>query len=163
MITASFTGGGPTCSFATSQFIGPPPGAAPVPPTAPAGGTYFPYGMFDFRTTGCAAGSTLTFTVVYPGSAAGAVYWKYGPEASNTAPHWYVLPATITGNTVTFTIVDGGQGDDDLLANGAIVDQGGPGFPPASQVPTLSQWALIFMGLLIAMSGLLAMRERARR
>jgi hypothetical protein len=42
-----------------------------------------------------------------------------------------VLPATIVGNTATFTITDGGIGDDDLVANGTVVDQGGPGgFPP---------------------------------
>ena len=56
------------------------------------------------------------------------------------------------GNVVTFTITDGGLGDDDLQANGTIVDQGGPGFPvsaSALQTPTLSQWALIALALLM--------------
>jgi hypothetical protein len=40
-ITASFTGGGATCSLSGPQFIGSPPGAAPIPPTAPPGSTGF--------------------------------------------------------------------------------------------------------------------------
>jgi len=31
---------------------------------------------------------------------------------------------------ITITLVDGGLGDDDGLANGVIVDPGGPGQPP---------------------------------
>jgi hypothetical protein len=50
---------------------------------------------------------------VTPGS--GQVRVAIPPSAS-----YYVLPATIT---------DGGLGDDDLAANGTIVDQGGPGVP----------------------------------
>ncbi len=61
------------------------------------------------------------------------------------------MPATIAGNTATFTITDGGLGDDDRAANGAIVDQGGPGVPGgagATAIPTLSEWAMLaLMGL----------------
>jgi hypothetical protein len=131
-INASFTGGGAACTFAAPQFIGTPPGSPPVPPTLPAPGTLFPHGLFAFSATGCTPGSTLTFTIVYPAPIGRAVYWKYGPTADNPAPHWYVLPATIAGNTATFTITDGGLGDDDLIANGTIVDQGGPGVTPGS-------------------------------
>jgi YVTN family beta-propeller protein len=153
-ITASFTGGGATCSYGVARFIASPPGAPPVPPTAPPVPVFFPHGLFDFTTTGCTPGVTLAFTITYPVALPpGAQYWKYGPEAGNTTPHWYVLPATIAGNVVTFSITDGGQGDDDLAANGTIVDQGGPGVPPAVgpiQTPTLSQWGLILMALLMA-------------
>jgi hypothetical protein len=68
--------------------------------------------------------------------------------------HWYVLPATIAGVTATFTITDGGLGDDDLTANGTIVDQGGPGVGIGGEaVPTLSQWMLILLALLVGASG----------
>ncbi|QJR15134.1 IPTL-CTERM sorting domain-containing protein [Usitatibacter palustris] len=165
-ITASFTGGGATCGYATPQFIGAPPGAAPIPPTAP-GSTTFPHGLFDFRTTACTPGATLIFTITYPAALpAGTSYWKYGPTASNTAPHWYTLPATIVGNTATFTITDGGLGDDDLAANGTIVDQGGPGVPGApgtvTAVPTLSQWMLILLMLLVGSAGARVVRQRTR-
>jgi hypothetical protein len=58
-------------------------------------------------------------------------YWKYGPTPGPIAAHWYALDANnninLTGSTATFTIDDGGLGDDDLTVNGTIVDQGGPG------------------------------------
>ncbi len=148
-ITATFTGGGPTCAFASPQFIGAPPGSPPVPPTLPAPATAFPQGMFDFSITGCTPGSAITMTITYPQSVSGMRYWKYGPEASNPSPHWYVLPATITGNTATFVLTDGGVGDDDLAANGVIDDQGGPGTSSPSVVPTLSEWMVGLLALML--------------
>ncbi|MDS4060354.1 MAG: IPTL-CTERM sorting domain-containing protein, partial [Candidatus Contendobacter sp.] len=76
----------------------------------------------------------------------------------------YVLPATLAGNTATFTITDGGLGDDDLVADGDIVDQGGPGVPPnvgngATGIPTLGEWALL---LFSALFGSLLWRTRRR-
>ena len=164
-ITASFAGGGASCTYTVSRFIGPPPGAPPIPPTAPAPGLLFPHGLFDFTASACAAGSTLAFTITYPAALPPRTqYWKYGPTATDPTPHWYVLPATIAGNTVTFSITDGGLGDDDLAANGTIVDQGGPGVPPGPgeprQVPTLSEWAMILMGLLLGTLGMNALRRR---
>jgi hypothetical protein len=140
------------------------PGATPA---LPAPGMTFPHGLFDFSMTGCTPGSTLAFTIVYPGSLTNASYWKYGPTAANHAPHWYVLPsAAIAGTTATFTITDGGDGDDDLTVNGGIVDQGGPGVPgpggQSAQVPTLSEWALFLLGLAMLGLGLHRMRGRGR-
>ncbi|QJR15102.1 fibronectin type III domain-containing protein [Usitatibacter palustris] len=153
-ISASFTGGGAACTFAVGQFI-PLTGHAASPPngTAP-GATTFPHGLFDFRLTGCTPGSAITMTVTYPAALpAGSVYWKYGPTPSDTRPHWYTLPATIAGTTAIFTITDGQLGDDDLLANGTIVDQGGPGVPGApgtvTAVPTLSEWMLMLLALVM--------------
>jgi hypothetical protein len=53
---------------------------------------------------------------------------------------------------LTFSITDGALGDDDLAANGVIVDQGGPGAAVigAAAVPTLSQWMLVLLALLMA-------------
>lgn len=149
-ITASFTGGGATCALAAPQFIGPPPGAAPIPPVAPEGKVTFPHGLFDFSATGCTAGSALAFTITYPQPLPpGTLYLKYGPTAADPSPHWYVLPATIVGNTVSFTIVDGGLGDDDLTANGTIVDQGGPGFGIVGAVPGVGYWGAGLLALLL--------------
>jgi uncharacterized repeat protein (TIGR01451 family) len=159
-ITASFVGGGPGCTFSSPQFIGAPPGAPPIPPTTPGPGIVFAHGLFTFSTTGCISGSTLTFTITYPGSIVGATYWKYGPTPTNSAPHWYGLPAAIAGSTATFSITDGGLGDDDLVANGTITDQGGPGTggSGATAIPTLSEWMLIVLALAMMV---LAMRHRA--
>ena len=88
---------------------------------------------------------------------AGTRYYKWGPTPGNPTPHWYEMPATISGATASFTITDGGLGDDDLAINGTIVDQGGAGVGAAggvAAVPTLSAWALMLMAALLALAGL---------
>jgi hypothetical protein len=161
MITASFTttDGGASCGYTVNRYI-PVSGGAGSPPagTAPAG-VIFPQGLFDFTASGCAVGSTLNFIITYPQALpAGTVYWKYGPTPGNATPHWYVLPAVIAGSTATFSITDGGLGDDGP-ADGSIVDQGGPGFGAAS-IPTLSEWALMLLAGLVGWFGLGAVRRR---
>ena len=120
--TALLSGGGPTCSFASASLVGPP---AANPPNVT-----FPDGMFQFTTSGCAG--TITVTVTFPTAfLATENYWKFGPTPGPVAAHWYPLDATnnvnLTGSTATFTITDGGLGDDDLTVNGTIIDAGGPG------------------------------------
>jgi hypothetical protein len=158
--TATLTGGGSACGFApTPQFVA----VASVPAPPPAGYT-FPHGLFSFTLVNCTPGGTVTFTVTYPNPSLppGTQYWKFGPTAGDPSNHWYVLPATLAGNTATFTITDGGLGDDDLVADGDIVDQGGPGAPSfldtAAGIPTLGEWALLLFSALLG--GLL---WRARR
>jgi Putative Ig domain/Calx-beta domain len=162
-ITASFTGGGSTCNYSRAQYIplsghpaSPPAGSAPA-------GISFPYGLFDFATSGCTPGSTMTMTISYPGALLDrTAYWKYGPTPSNATPHWYQLPATIAGSTATFSITDGGLGDDDLQANGTIIDQGGPGVPPPLPVPLPRGWLLLMAILMAAMTARAAAQRRAR-
>ena len=120
--TALLSGGGPTCSFATASLVGPP---APVP-----AGVTFPDGLFQFTTSSCSG--TITVAVTFPTAFQGSEgYWKYGATPGPTPAAWYTLGApnnlTLVGNTATFTIADGGLGDDDLTVNGSIVDAGGPG------------------------------------
>lgn len=157
LVTAAITGG--TCAgfaLGSTSFTTAP---TPLPP-----GITFPYGMFGF-TAVCPSGGTVTLTLTYPNLLpAGTQYWKYGPTSGNPAAHWYVLPATITGNTAVFTITDGGLGDDDLDPNnGVIVDQGGPGVPGAGNgtaaIPTLGEWALLILSTLL---GGLIWRARRR-
>jgi hypothetical protein len=127
----------------------------------------FPHGLFDFTVSGCTPGATLAFTIVYPTALpAGTQYWKYGPRPGIPAAQWYVLPATASGNTMTFSITDGALGDDDLTANGTIVDQGGPGVPADGalrQVPTLSEWMQLLLAMLILVLGVTALRGRSLR
>jgi len=161
-INASFTGGGAGCSFTTAQFI--PVTGNPASPPGPAPAV-FPHGLFDFTLGGCTPASTITMTIVYPAALpAGTQYWKYGPTQGIPSGSWYVMPSTITGNTVVFSITDGGPGDDDLAANGTIVDQGGPGNPgpvgSPTAIPTLQEWALMLLGLLLMLSGLHYARHR---
>jgi hypothetical protein len=92
------------------------------------------------------------------------VYWKYGRTRSNTTAHWYQFAgAAIAGNTITLTLTDGADGDDDLAANGVITDPGGPGVPGGTGgtgVPTLSEWGIILLSSFMAMFGLKQVRRR---
>ncbi len=160
--TATLSGGGSTCTFGTTAFVGP---SVPAP-----AGVSFPDGLFDFTTTNCTG--TITVTVTFPTAfAAGAQYWKYGPTPSLSSPHWYTLAAgapnnlVLSGNTATFTITDGGLGDDDLTVNGTIVDRGGIGIAAAVDpviVPTLSLWSLLLLSGLMLL-GFVGVTRTGRR
>jgi len=101
--------------------------------TIPSGGKPnldFPHGFFSFEIGCLAAGATVTITITLPSNVpVGTQFWKYGPTPDNPTDHWYQIPIGDDDgdNTVTIAITDGGIGDDDLTANGVIVDQGGPG------------------------------------
>jgi len=148
-IRANITGENPGCGFASQQFIpltgnpsSPPAGSAPP-------GVVFPHGLFNFTVSGCTTpGGTVTFIVTYPTALpAGTQYWKYGPTLANRSNHWYTLPAVTSGSTITFSITDGGLGDDDLVANGSITDPFGPGVPPA--VPDMPVVGLVGLALVL--------------
>ncbi len=145
----------------SSGFI-PASGHSKSPPDLPPGKS-FPHGLADLRlitgTSGTSATVTLTYPAVFP---ANAEYWKYGKTLDNNVSHWYrFYGATFSGNTVTLTLTDGGDGDDDLSANGVIVDPGGPVFAPtAESIPTLSEWAKILLAALIALGTFGVMRRR---
>lgn len=159
VVTASIVGGA-GCEFSAAQVIpltghpdSPPAGSAPP-------GLAFPLGLLDFTVTGCTPGASLTVQVDYSFDLPfGVQYWKYGPTSGNPTPHWYVIPHIQFGpRTLQFTIVDGGPGDDDLVANGTIVDAGGPGVPPPQPVPVNGPAGLALLMLLVTAAATLAMR-----
>jgi hypothetical protein len=122
---------GTTCDVASTETYTLNLGDPDAPTTGPDG-IDLPYGLLRIVVRGCTAGQTvLAFTTVYPQPLPpGTQYWKYGRTAEDPTPHWYVMPgAIVQGNTVTFLIVDGGVGDDDLEVNADITDPGGPGLP----------------------------------
>jgi YVTN family beta-propeller protein len=159
--TATFACAGANCVYVKAAWIA-KPGKPGSPPPLP--GITFPQGLFDFAVAGDSAGFTAAFTLTFPQALPpGTIYYKYGPTAANTTPHWYALPAVINGNTITFSITDGGLGDDDLTANGAITDPGGPGVPVqgSSPVPTLRPSGLLaLIGLLASIAAFVWPRKR---
>jgi hypothetical protein len=155
-VTVSFSGGGSDCTFLHAALLGQPPGEDPLPPVAPPG-LEFPHGLLRFEIGGCQPGAELTFTITYPEPLpVRARYWKYGPKSLGTVPAWYELPASINDHTVTFTLIDGGIGDNDSLRNGALSDPGGPAYGPSQsvEVGTLSEWGLILLAMALAAAGL---------
>ncbi len=104
----------------------------PSPGNSPSGVT-FPYGFFDFIVNGLTPGGATTVTLYLPVGAAPNTYYKYGPTPGNTAAHWYEFlydgqtGAVMVANVITLHFADGLRGDDDLTADGIVIDQGGPG------------------------------------
>lgn len=143
---------------AGASFVAAPALAAPIP-----AGTTFPVGLTSFTLVGGVQGSQATVTITYASPLpANAVYYKYNQNTSQ----WSVFPNAVFNygsNSVVLTLVDGGIGDADGIANGTIVDPGGPGVPASAAsttgVPTLSQWAL---GLLVLLVTAIALYEGRR-
>jgi hypothetical protein len=158
--TLGFTTADAGCTFATPpQFLNT---VSPAPPAS----IFLVDGVISFTISGCTPGATVALSMDY-GSAlpSGSNYWKAGTP-------WYRLPASISGSVVTFSITDGGLGDTDGLANGTIVDPGGvatgagPSATGASSsvtpIPTMSQWALIMLALMMAGIGITRVRIRTQ-
>jgi len=95
----------------------------------------FSYGFFEFTINGINIGDPVTITLYFQDGATFDTYYKYGPTPDNNTNHWYEFfydsqtGAEINGNVITLYFLDGARGDDDLTANGIIVDVGGPATP----------------------------------
>ena len=106
----------------------------------------FPYGFFGFSVTGIGPGGATSVTL-YLDSESSDIYYKYGKIPGSTTDEIYEFsydPETVTGAefdgfTVTLHFVDGNLGDDDLTANGIIIDQGGPGITGVSTPAALGK------------------------
>jgi hypothetical protein len=88
-------------------------------------GVIFPYGFFSFNITNLNPGATAIITITLPSNMpAGTQYRKCinGQWVNCTS----LLGHNDGDNILTLTITDGGLGDADGLANGTIVDPGGP-------------------------------------
>jgi hypothetical protein len=135
-----------------------------MPAPAPAGVT-FPSGAIKVRLTTGTAGTSATVVLRFSNIPAGAQLYKYGKETgAGDTNKWFPYPATIdrAAGTVIYTLTDGQKGDNDWLANGVIDDPVGAG-GGVEGVPTLSQWAMLLMGGLMALGALLTLRRPVRR
>lgn len=105
----------------------------PDPATAPAD-MAFDWGFLDFTIGGLAPGNSVELQITLPQGDTVDNYYKYGPTAGDPAPHWYGfefnvltgLGAEYNANVITLHLQDGADGDDDITANGAVRDVGGP-------------------------------------
>lgn len=162
-VVTHFSGSSPTGTGTVTADLAGPAGcgfASASLTSGSASGLAFPHGLFQFTTnTQCAGSVTVTLTYPQP-LPAQARYWKWGPTPDQAAAHWYTMPATLNNRTVTFTVVDGGLGDDDLSANGTVADPGGVGIS-ATSVPTLSEWMTWLLAASLLGLGVLSPRARA--
>ena len=146
-------------------------------------GLTYEAGLVNFTLTGCAVGGSSEITVYFHGlTTPPTTVRKYGktPTSNNTAI-WYTMPdaiitaVTIDNKTVykaVYTVTDGQIGDDDLVANGIIIDPVGLAHAAApvigggnevKPIPTLSEWAQYLLILLIAGMGISRGEQRKRR
>ncbi|AVT06504.1 hypothetical protein C7Y68_13675 [Paracidovorax avenae] len=137
-------------------------------PSAPAGAN-FPMGVLRFSVNGC-AGATLSVRITYPQSVAGLQLRKYGPPAAGRPFTWFTpsnLQVSGDGRTVSYTVTDDGEGDNETGTPGTITDpfapmQVTPSATPvnAAPIPVLGPWGLALMGLLAGMIGVGGLRRR---
>ena len=96
----------------------------------------FPYGFFEFTLGGIGIDASTTLTLYFPDGETFDTYYKFGPTPNDFSNHWYKFlddsrtGAEINGSIITLHFVDSMRGDDDLTANGTIIDIGGPGISP---------------------------------
>ncbi|MBW1637076.1 MAG: Ig-like domain-containing protein, partial [Deltaproteobacteria bacterium] len=85
-------------------------------------GYTFPDGLVSFQVNGLQPGATAIVALEFPTPfPAGTRYYKVNDNGFHE-----FSGAVFSGNRVTLTIRDGGDGDSDGMANGVIVDPGGP-------------------------------------
>ncbi|MGC2062545.1 MAG: choice-of-anchor U domain-containing protein [Thermodesulfovibrionales bacterium] len=90
-------------------------------------GFAFNNGLVSFKLNAVAVGGTAQVRITLPTAIpAGSKVYKIKADGF----HEYTN-ATITGNTVTLTLIDGGDGDSDGAANGSITDPVGVASPVA--------------------------------
>ena len=107
----------------------------PSPDDAPVA-TQFGLGFFDFTLVGLTPGQHVAVQMILPVTVGSPTsYWRYGATPGNPSPHWFdwlYNPSTDTGagqrqcHHAPFR--RRARGDEDLTANGNIVDAGGPAF-----------------------------------
>src|SRR5208283_211618 len=99
-----------------ASSVGLPPGAVAV------------VGGLSFKVSDVPVGATIPITLhLPPGSDPTSIYKLQGGVYTNVTSH-----ATISGNTITEYLTDGGFGDEDGAANGVIVDP----LVPVHEVPS---------------------------
>ena len=124
----------------------------PSPDDAP-NDVNFVYHFLSFSIYNLEPGGSVTITLYLPEGAEPTTYYKYGPTTNNPANHWYEFMydtqsqtgAVINGNVVTLHFVDGQRGDDDLQANGVIIEPGGPGEPVPPCIVDFNDFATFCM------------------
>jgi len=121
--------------------------------------------MFSFTLTGVTPGGAVQVVLFLSGEASIDSYWKYGKEPGDETVHPYEFMladgtgAEIIGNTIILHFIDGQKGDDGLIAEGTIVDDGGPAVA-AESIPALSDIGMIAFVTLLSMFACWTMKRR---
>ena len=157
-VTSIETGGGDYATLAngdaTNGHVQTDVVSEPAPADAPAG-LAFPYGLLHFTVHDVGSGGSVEMTVYVPHDPTIVDYYK---QARDTG-EWESVNAVVThipaGNPtktrLTFTLTDGDRFDTDGVANGDIVDPGGPIRITANGLQAIPALGLPAVGLLAAL------------
>jgi hypothetical protein len=143
-------------------------GVSAIPNPSPGDAPHrvkFPVGFFEFTVSGLEEGAGTTVEILLPEGVKIKTYYKYGPTLDNPTHHWYEFlwddasqtGAEILSNKVILHFVDGSRGDDDLTANGSIVEPGAPALvenqPPVAAITGPSSGFTVSVGTPVTLSG----------
>jgi autotransporter-associated beta strand protein len=112
------------------------PPVGPLPPRVD-----FPAGLARYKISGLVPGASVDVRMYASAPPLGELYYVYGSTSDDPADHWYQLPsgsgagAEFYPDHVLLHLVDGGLGDDDLIANGVLAHLGGLGQRPPKLQP----------------------------
>lgn len=84
----------------------------------------FPYGLIYYKVTGIDVGDTITVNLTFPDVPDDARIFKFDDKGFH---EFFIV--TITGDTITLFLTDGGAGDGDGVENGVIRDPCGIAVP----------------------------------
>ncbi len=159
-------------------LIAPPPAiftnvAGVATPGGGPAGTGFPWGFLQFQVNGVGPGGAVDVELIVHTTETLHSYWKFGPEPGDASDHFYeflfdAISGTgfeLNGNTYTLHLVDRERGDDNLtVLDGIIIDDGAPSvFASVIRVPTLGQWALLLLLVLLGAAGLYVLPRKIAR
>jgi hypothetical protein len=117
--------------------------------------------LFSFNITGLTPGQKVKITMTFPNPVPNnAQFWKHGPTLANPVPHWYTVPFEDNDgdNVIIVEFQDGGIGDNDLVADGVIMEPSGLGIPyPPVSGKLLPNSIPFLLPSLLAIAALLAM------
>ncbi len=120
-------------------------------------GVTFPMGMLNIDVNTDENGHAVVEIFLPEGVSANS-YYKYTKTPDNPTPHWYeflydgTTGAIISGNKITLHFQDGQRGDNDLIEDGHIDDQGGP-VTVATAVPLFGPLGALLLTLLFGFAG----------
>ena len=108
-----------------------------APPANPPAGVRFSTDFWSFKVDVGLSGGQTTVDIILPAGIPAWAYYKYGPTPGDTSAHWYDFNydgttgvERLSASSLRMHLGDGARGDDDLVADGVIVDPGAPILSP---------------------------------
>jgi hypothetical protein len=122
---------------------------------------YFPHGFFSFEIHGVSAGQQVQVKMFIPRDETVTGYYKRNVHTGQ----WQDIAGavdhhSVPGKTViAFALTEGGSFDADASIS-TITDPGGPVSSRAAPIPTMTEWGMLLLAILLALSGIAKTRRK---